>query len=63
MKAAPVDRRAAVLVGRSLAVGFHPYAAWRAFSRRKRLLIAIGYFAAGFISVLSVLLLSSVAFL
>ncbi len=59
MKTGLISDSAAAWIGRSLAACVHPYAAWRAFSARKRLMIAVGYFAAGFISVLSALLLSS----
>jgi hypothetical protein len=55
----PINDRLAIIVGRSLAACVHPYAAWRAFSTSERVLIATGYFAAGFISVLGALLLSS----
>lgn len=49
---------AAVLVGRSLAVCAHPYAAWR----RHRTLLAIGYFTIGFIITLGGLFLTSSQF-
>lgn len=58
----PVNNDLATIVGRFVAACVHPYAAWRAFSAPKRLLIAIGYFAAAFISVLTALLLSSAPF-
>jgi hypothetical protein len=59
METGRLDRSPAIWIGRSLAACVHPYAAWRAFSPRKRLLIVAGYFAGGFISVFGALLLSS----
>jgi hypothetical protein len=49
----------AIVIGRTLAACVHPYAAWRASPLRQRLVIASGYFAAGFVSVLAVMLLRS----
>jgi hypothetical protein len=45
-----------VLIGRSLAALVHPVAAWRVFSRPGRLLLALGYSAAAYITTLSALL-------
>jgi hypothetical protein len=47
-----------LMVGRSLAAGLHPYAAWRLAAFSGRLGLVLGYLAIGYISVLAVLLLS-----
>jgi hypothetical protein len=51
-----MSRQREVLIGRSLAALVHPVAAWRAFSRPGRLLLALGYSAAAYITTLSALL-------
>ena len=56
-----VDRpstRLEILVGRSLAMCVHPYAAWRSHSRRGRLLVFVAYFGASYALVLGLLLVS-----
>jgi hypothetical protein len=52
------NARLEVLVGRSLAMCAHPYAAWRAHSTRGRLLVLFTYLAASYALILSALLLS-----
>jgi hypothetical protein len=47
-----------VLVGRTLAMCAHPYAAWRAHSLRGRLLVLFSYVAASYAVMLAILLLS-----
>jgi hypothetical protein len=47
-----------VLIGRSLAMCAHPYAAWRTRSTGERLLIVLTYAAAGYAVMLGVLLIS-----
>jgi hypothetical protein len=47
-----------VLVGRSLAMCAHPYAAWRRYSIRGRLVVVLAYTGAGYAVVLGVLLVS-----
>ena len=47
-----------VLLGRSLAMCAHPYAAWRAHSARGRLLMVLSYLAASYVVMLAILLLS-----
>ena len=54
----PPARRLEVLVGRSLAMCVHPYAAWRLYSTRGRLLVLITYVAASYAVMLAALLLS-----
>jgi hypothetical protein len=51
--------RLEVLVGRSLAVSVHPFAAWRSSLRFARLLLLGSYFAAGYGAVLAGLLFFS----
>jgi hypothetical protein len=46
-----------ILIGRSLAFCLHPSAAWRVLSPARRLLLVGAYAGAGYISVLTVLLL------
>ena len=52
------NARLEVLVGRSLAMCAHPYAAWRANSTAGRLLVLFTYLAAGYAVMLAVLLLT-----
>ena len=52
MRGTPVP----TLVGRSVALCVHPYAAWRLRSSRGRTLIVIAYAAAGYALVLSALM-------
>jgi hypothetical protein len=47
-----------VLLGRSLAMCAHPYAAWRAYSTPGRLLVLFTYLSASYALMLIVLLLS-----
>ncbi len=47
---------AAALVGRSLAACAHPVAAWRSKSRAFRLQVFFGYFVAGYVLMLTILL-------
>jgi hypothetical protein len=47
-----------VLLGRSLAMCLHPYAAWRTHSRAARLFILFAYAAASYAVLLGVLLIS-----
>jgi len=47
-----------VLIGRSLAMCAHPYAAWRAHSTRGRLLVVLTYLAASYAVMLGILFLS-----
>jgi len=51
-------RRFEILVGRSLAMCLHPYAAWRAHSTTGRLLVLFTYLTASFLVMLATLLLS-----
>jgi hypothetical protein len=46
------------MIGRSLAAGVHPYAAWRLTAFSGRLRLVLGYFAVGYIAALTVMLLS-----
>jgi len=46
-------------MGRSLAICFHPMAAWRSSSQRKRLVLVSGYVSAGYIVTLIALRLLS----
>jgi hypothetical protein len=48
-----------VLVGRSLAMCVHPYAAWRMRSFRGRLFVVVAYAAVGYAIMLSVLQLAA----
>jgi hypothetical protein len=50
--------RLEVLVGRSLAMCVHPYAAWRAQSTAGRWLVVFAYLAASYAVTLTVLLIS-----
>ena len=52
------DTRFEVLLGRSLAMCVHPYAAWRTHSMRGRLLILLTYVAASYAVMLGMLLIS-----
>ena len=45
-----------VLIGRSLAMCAHPYAAWRSQSTKARALVVVLYMAASYVVVLGVLL-------
>lgn len=45
-----------ILIGRSLAAIVHPVAAWRVFSMKRRLLLALGYCAVGYVTTLTALL-------
>ena len=47
-----------ILVGRTLAMCAHPYAAWRAHSVRGRLVVLATYVAASYALMLAILLLS-----
>jgi hypothetical protein len=51
-------RRLEVLVGRSLAMCVHPYAAWRLYSTRGRLFVLFTYLAASYAVMLIALFLS-----
>jgi hypothetical protein len=48
--------RIAVLLGRSLAFGAHPYAAWRLSPAPVRAALVLGYLAAGYLGGFVVLL-------
>jgi hypothetical protein len=50
--------RIEVLIGRSLAMSLHPYAAWRTHSTAARLFILFAYAAASYAVMLGVLLIS-----
>lgn len=52
----PPSRRE-VLIGKSLAVCVHPFAAWRLARRRIRFVILAGYFVTGYAAVLATLAL------
>jgi hypothetical protein len=45
-----------ILIGRSLAAIVHPVAAWRVYSTKRRLLLALGYSAFAYVTTLSALL-------
>jgi hypothetical protein len=45
-----------ILIGRSLAAIAHPVAAWRVFSTKRRVLLALGYSAVAYLATLSALL-------
>lgn len=45
-----------ILIGRLFALCAHPYAAWRTHSSRGRLIVLVAYMAAGYATVLSLLL-------
>jgi hypothetical protein len=45
-----------ILVGRSLAMCAHPYAAWRSHSTKRRLLVLCAYSAASYVIVLGALM-------
>ena len=45
-----------VLIGRSLAMCAHPYAAWRLHSTKGRLLVLVAYLAASYFIMLSALM-------
>lgn len=53
----PPNSRCAVLIGRTLAACFHPMPAWRYPARSFRVLLLAGYFAAGYATGLTVLVL------
>jgi len=46
-----------VIAGRTLAACVHPLAAWHSTVRSFRLLLVAGYFAAGYVAVLTALVL------
>jgi len=46
-----------IAIGWSLAACLHPIAAWRVFSARGRVLIAMGYFAGAYVAVLTAMLI------
>jgi hypothetical protein len=46
-----------ILIGRGLAMCVHPAAAWRVLPPTKRMLLTAAYFGAGYVSVLSALLI------
>jgi hypothetical protein len=48
--------RLEVLIGRSLAMCVHPYAAWRSQSVKRRALVLVAYMAASYFVVLGALL-------
>ena len=50
--------RTEILVGRSLAMCVHPYAAWRSHSARGRLLVFAAYLGASYVLILGGLLVS-----
>ena len=45
-----------ILIGRSLAMCVHPYAAWRSHSTKARLLVFVAYGAASYVIMLSALM-------
>jgi hypothetical protein len=45
-----------ILIGRSLAICVHPYAAWQSHSMRKRMLVLFAYGAASYAIMLGTLL-------
>jgi hypothetical protein len=49
---ARASNRLEVLIGRSLAACVHPLAAWRSRARSFRVMLLVGYFAAGYVTVL-----------
>jgi hypothetical protein len=51
-----MSRQLEILIGRSLAALVHPAAAWRVFSRPGRLLLALGYSVAAYLTTLSALM-------
>ena len=51
----PVRPNVEVLVGRSLAICAHPYAAWRSRSANRRLVLLFAYFMASYLLVFSLL--------
>jgi hypothetical protein len=53
------NRPPEILIGRSLALCVHPYAAWRSRSLPGRVFVFSAYVAAGYAVALGVLLLSS----
>jgi hypothetical protein len=56
-KASRVDM--AVIIGRTLAICAHPWAAWRVSARSGRALVVAAYFVAAFLTTLSALLVLS----
>lgn len=55
----PHDRpsnRFEILIGRSAALCAHPYAAWRMYSTRERIVVFLGYLVAGYAVALIALL-------
>jgi hypothetical protein len=55
----PVNRRFEVLVGRSVAVCVHPYAAWRSRSANQRALLLLAYFTVSYLLVFGLLRIAS----
>jgi hypothetical protein len=55
----PVNGRVEVLVGRSLAVCVHPYAAWRSRSANQRTLLLLAYFTVSYLLVFGLLRIAS----
>jgi hypothetical protein len=55
----PVNRRVEVLVGRSMAVCVHPYAAWRSRSANQRALLLLAYFTVSYLLVFGLLRIAS----
>jgi hypothetical protein len=51
--------RIEILIGRSLAMCVHPYAAWRSHSTRGRVFVFCAYLAASYAAVLGVLELTA----
>ena len=45
-----------ILVGRALAMCFHPYAAWRAHSSKGRACVVLAYFVGSYVVALGLLL-------
>jgi hypothetical protein len=45
-----------ILIGRSLAMCAHPYAAWRSHSKKARMLVLFAYVAASYVLMLSALM-------
>jgi hypothetical protein len=49
--------RSEIIIGRSLAICAHPYAAWRTTLRSVRLVLCAGYFTAGYLAVIALMTL------
>jgi hypothetical protein len=47
--------RSEIIIGRSLAICAHPYAAWRTTLRSVRLILFAGYFAIGYLAVFALM--------